>query len=377
MDQPTLCMIFDVIGGQSAIGKVAANDVRIALEAGYKVTAVARDLAQDLKSNVEWLRLHVPKRLFAYQWLSGRRLIRKALGTRRFDIIHAHQPQIADLSDIFQCHYLTRMAYLKQCLEFRRGFKPRVLRLQQQIVLYAEDFYYRRWNPATQMLYGSDRTRDDFHRLYGPLPHEAVLVLNCEKMQIATPEEKRHARLKLLGREYPGKIVGFLGGVQRRKGFDRIVEAVRREPGLFLLIGGPFSEGLNIPELAGRFLSLGEVADTDTFYAACDAFAVPSRYEPLGLVAFEAAARGVPVFATAEVGALPHLLRHGAGVRWNPDEPLGPLVGDLCEHRTEFNAGAARLASESSLGNYAAELRKYYEAVLAGKGQKEKFCAAH
>lgn len=365
MGQPTLCMIFDVIGGHSAIGKVAANDVRIALQAGYQVTVVARDLTTELQSSVEWLRLHVPRRFFVYQWLSGRRLIRKALGSRTFDIIHAHQPQIADLADIFQCHFLTRMSYLNEGFEHRPGVWPRLRRLQQRIVLHAEDFFYRRWNPKTKMLFGSHRTRDDFHRLYGPLPREEVLVLNCEPLKITTPEERQAARLKLLGRNYSGTIVGYLGGVQKRKGYDLLINALRNEPDTFLLMGGPDSGGHQIPELLGRFVSLGDVYDTDTFYAACDVFAVPSRYEPLGLVAFEAAVRGIPVLAAPQVGALPHLLKHHAGLAWNPDKPLGPIIKDLCERRAFFNEGAASLAHELSLEHYATELQSHYAGVLA------------
>ena len=78
-----------------------------------------------------------------------------------------------------------------------------------------------------------------------------------------------------------------------------------------LLMGGQYTDGFVAPELAGRFRAVGVVTDTDSFYAACDVLVVPSYFEPLGLVAFEAAARGLPVIATAEVAALPHLLNCG------------------------------------------------------------------
>src|SRR3954452_10644286 len=109
MPQPTLCMIFEAISNDSAIAKVAMSDVNIALDAGYKVTCVSKILHESLRPKVEWLKLKVPPRGFALQWLTARRFIKQAIGNRTFDVVHAHQPQAASLADVFQCHFLTRV----------------------------------------------------------------------------------------------------------------------------------------------------------------------------------------------------------------------------------------------------------------------------
>ena len=48
---------------------------------------------------------------------------------------------------------------------------------------------------------------------------------------------------------------------------------------------------------------VGESAQPERYYAAADAFVLPSEYESFSLAAFEAAASGVPVIAT-DVGAI-------------------------------------------------------------------------
>jgi glycosyltransferase involved in cell wall biosynthesis len=367
-------MIHEAIGNQSAIAKIAAAGVRIALDAGWRVSVVAKYLDPELGDRVEWLRLFVPPRMFFVQWTTAELFIRAALRGRRFDVVHAHQPQAAALSDVFQCHFLTRVAYERNCLEERTAPRARLIRLEQQGVLYAEDHYYRRWNRNTRMVFCSTAMRDEFVRLYGAPPRQQVLVHPFGPIHFPSDEERRRARKALVG-DYPGPVVGYLGGVQRRKGYDRLIAGLARsdgniaDPGRrpFLLMGGPYADGFWAPELAGRFRSVGLVADTDQFYAACNVFAVPSCFEPLGLVAFEAAARGVPVIATREVAALPHLLECGAGALWNPAEPLEGLVHHMASRRTQCHLGAMAMAERYGAARYGEQLLRLYDDVRAGR----------
>ena len=169
-----------------------------ALEAGWDVSVVAKFLDESLRDRVTWLPLTVPKHSFFVQWTTARHFIRRALGDRliggrKFDVIHAHQPQVADLSDIFQCHFLTRVACERQCLESRPGLRPKLIRVQQQGVLYAEDRCYRRWNPATRMLFCSDLVRREFARLYGMPPLQDVWVNPCPSIAFASSDARRSA----------------------------------------------------------------------------------------------------------------------------------------------------------------------------------------
>jgi glycosyltransferase involved in cell wall biosynthesis len=370
MSKPTLCHIFEATGPYNAIGKVATGNIRIALDAGYKVTVVAKRLDESLQPHVEWLKLYVPSRLFFVQWTTARAFIKSAIGNRSFDIIHGHQPQIASLCDVFQCHFLTRAAYERNCLEERTTLRARFVRLQQQGVLHAEDHYYRRWNPTTRMLYDSELTKTEFHRLYGKLPREGVLVYDFPPLNFATADDRRSVRQQFIGHEEKRLVVGYLGGLQERKGYKRLLDAIAADSSLFLLMGGSYTDGFSDPRLAGRMKSVGMVGDPPAFYAACDVLVVPSLFEPLGLVAFEAAARGIPVIATDEVGALPHLLAHNAGFRWNPAEPLGPIVRHAVDSLPSIRTGIIGLEHELSMANYRSHLLGVYDQIRNEKNAK-------
>lgn len=366
---PHLCMIHEAIGSQNAIAKVSAWGVRQALAAGWRVTVVAKFLDESLRGEVEWLRLTVPPRGFFVQWTTARRFITSALGGRTFDVVHAHQPQVASLSDVFQCHFLTRVAFERNCLETRPGLRPALVRVQERGVLHAEDYYYRRWNPRTRMLFCSELIGREFARLYGALPRSEVLMNSCPPPSIPDAARRQAARAALLsGAELSGKrVVGFLGGLQERKGVRRILDAVAAEPDLFLLLGGSFCEGFADPRLAGRMRAVGLVKDTAQFYHACDAVAVPSHFDPCPLVVFEAVANGAPVIATEGVGNLHRLVSSGAGLAWEPGSPLSPLVRRASLEADGFHAGARRLADELSESRQGGRLLRIYEEVRAEK----------
>lgn len=364
-------MLFEAIGQYSAIAKIAMTEVLAALNAGYSVTVVAKELDESLRGRVEWLKLYVPPRGFALQWLTARHFYKKALGSRKFDVIHAHQPQTASLADVFECHYLTRVAYQTGTLEGRKSLRGRIIRAQQQVVLYAEDYYYRRFSRETRMLYDSAVTRENFHACYGILPKEQVLLYGCPPIDFPDQAQRDSARERLLGNETAlaqnKLVVGYLGGIQKRKGYEALIAAVAKDANLFLLMGGQYTDNFAMPSLSGRGKGIGLVSDTKAFYAACDVFVVPSLYEPFGLVCFEAAVRGLPVIMSPQVGAAPHLVEHGAGVVWNPPEPLGPLVRHVVADRSQFNAGAAKMAEAYSESKRAEKLAEIWERAAAEK----------
>lgn len=368
MTKPTVCVIHEAIGNQSAIAKAAMRGVYAALDAGYDVTVVAKHLHPDLEAKVTWLRLFVPKRLFLVQWTTAGYFIKKALGNRKFDLIHTHQPQVASISDIFQIHYLTRMAFLRDSLENGKGLKPALMRFQERGVLMAEDYHFRHWNPDTFITFNSNMTRDDFAKLYGKPPKEGVLLCSAPPFDPISEEERREARAKILGFEPNGPVLGFLGGGITRKGYQRIVKGLQGDNDIFFLMGGSLCDDMQIPELEGRFKAVGLVYDTRQFYAACDAVIMASLYEPFGRVILEAASRGLPVIVTPEVGALPHLEEYGVGVAWDPNTPLAPVVHRVLGQKSETLKASQRLAEDLSEDGYARNVVKMYADVMCSKG---------
>ena len=364
MSRPTLCIIHEGIGDYNAIAKIAKGDAECALDAGWAVTVVAKRLDEELQKKVEWLQLHVPSRVYLYKWLTARHYIRKALGGRSFDIIHAHQPQVADLADVFDCHYLSRMSHQRGCKDNRPGLRGVIMRMQERGILFAEDYFYRRWNPRTHMLFDSNLTRDDFTGLYRRPPSSEVLLCPLPPLRVADPAERAAARASFFGNNCDLPVVGFLGGSIHRKGVARLIAASAAEPELLFLIGGSGSEQLPATD---RFKPIGLVSELDHFYAACDVLIVPSLYEPFGLVVFEALARGTPVITTPEVGALPHLLEHGVGASWKPGTPLLPVVQEVLLHRDHTAQAVKEMEQTLGRAAYAQRLMATYEKVLKAK----------
>jgi glycosyltransferase involved in cell wall biosynthesis len=117
-----------------------------------------------------------------------------------------------------------------------------------------------------------------------------------------------------------GRIVLFIGRLERRKGVDLIVEAaaeiLRSDPSAHLVLAGRDVEGWMArpiaPELRGRLHFVGEVDNVtrEKLLARAWCLLFPSRYESFGLVPLEAFVHGVPVVA-ARAGAIPEVLSDG------------------------------------------------------------------
>ena len=149
--------------------------------------------------------------------------------------------------------------------------------------------------------------------------------------------------------------VGFVGEYATgRKGLDVLLEAVAGG-GEHVVIGGRgddawLSNRIESLGLAGRVHPLG-FTDPAAVYDAVDVVAVPSRYEPFSLVAVEAAALGLPVVLTEDVGAAEYLGDGAVRVSAPPTASgLRQAFDDLADPAVRVAVGerAARAAAELS-----------------------------
>ena len=111
----------------------------------------------------------------------------------------------------------------------------------------------------------------------------------------------------------------FVGNDYHRKGLPAALAATNRllaeaRPVRLLAVGGKpyrrFSYALRRRAATDALLFTGQVDDPLPYYAAADAFVLPSLYDPCGLSVLEAAACGLPVITTRLAGAS-ELLRDG------------------------------------------------------------------
>ncbi|MCP1199065.1 glycosyltransferase family 4 protein [Notoacmeibacter sp. MSK16QG-6] len=110
--------------------------------------------------------------------------------------------------------------------------------------------------------------------------------------------------------------IGAIGRFDEQKGFDILIDAFRANPrhDLQLALFGDGPDRQRLMDRAGchpRIAFHGYVPNTADAVAQCDAIAMPSRWEPYGLVALEAMAAGRPLLCPRIDGLSDHI-RSGA-----------------------------------------------------------------
>lgn len=157
-------------------------------------------------------------------------------------------------------------------------------------------------------------------------------------------------------------IIGTMGRMVAKKGFDHLIDAASRLSALSrqpfkILIGGDGDEKASLiarikkHKLEDKVELIGWVDDKAAFFAQCDIFCLPSLHEPFGIVLLEAMAHGSAIVAYASEGPKEILTQHPeAGILVkNTDygalaENLSRLIGNPAQRN--FLAAQARLAVE-------------------------------
>jgi glycosyltransferase involved in cell wall biosynthesis len=220
---------------------------------------------------------------------------------------------------------------------------------------------------------------------FGPAPNVHVLHDGLPRLPNRVDRSAAREELGLAPEPF---AVALIGRVSDWKGQDVLARALA-EPRLQeigaigLVAGDPFPGNerseRQLRELADslglgeRLRMLGFREDIDTVLAAADAVAVPStRPEPLGLVALEGAAAGLPVVAS-DHGGVREAVRHGeTGLLVTPgDAPALAqalrLLGDDSElARRLGSAGAKLVRADFSRERMLAEVQSVYDRLLGG-----------
>jgi len=148
-------------------------------------------------------------------------------------------------------------------------------------------------------------------------------------------------------------VVLYVGLFEERKGVSDLVTAVgnidENPPHLLLVGDGPKREALErqAAELGDDQMTfIGEIPNQKlaNYYAMADAFVLPSRHDPWGLVLNEAMACGTPVITTTGAGAAGDLVEDGeTGLVVPPADPAS-----LTEALIELQQNPALRTSLSS-----------------------------
>jgi glycosyltransferase involved in cell wall biosynthesis len=160
-----------------------------------------------------------------------------------------------------------------------------------------------------------------------------VIANAVEVVGVAGASQKRRQMRTRLGFGDRDFVFGFVGRLSDEKGVGHLVQATKRviaehESSRVLIVGaGPARESLEAAVgalgLASRVHFAGFQADTSDWYAAMDAFVLPSLTEGTPMALLEAMSHRLPVIATS-VGGVPSVVSHlQNGVLVPPGDPIG------------------------------------------------------
>lgn len=182
-------------------------------------------------------------------------------------------------------------------------------------------------------------------------------------------------------RRIDGRQVFALGRLVRPKGFDLLLEALRRLAGDWRAVIAGEGPERGALEAQARALGLGdrvtfpgwltETALADAYHASA-VVVVPSRWpEPFGIVGLEAMAHARPV-AGFNVGGIPEWLQDGAGgslVAPGDVDALAATIARLLDRPDEAAAlarrGRERVIREFSAAAHLTRLTAVYERAIA------------
>ncbi|WP_406069370.1 glycosyltransferase family 4 protein [Micromonospora sp. NBC_01638] len=271
--------------------------------------------------------------LLAWTMAFNHTLTRTALRATQassYDVIHAHDWLVAHTAMTLRDHLDIPLVSTIHATEAGRhqGWLPEEMNRTIHGV--------EQWlsSESGRVIVCSGYMRDEVSALFGvPGGRVDVVANGVEPHRWRVPAQAvAAARARFAG---DGPLVTFAGRLVYEKGVQHLLAALprlrERHPGLRAVIAGdgPYRAELEAEVhrrgLGGMVAMPGFLGGTDlpALMAASDCFAVPSIYEPFGMVALEGAAAGAPL-AVAATGGLAEIVEPGVtGMTFRPHDPDG------------------------------------------------------
>jgi glycogen(starch) synthase len=275
----------------------------------------------------------------------------RAASSGGYDVIHAHDWLVAHAAMTLRDHLDLPLVSTIHATEAGRhqGWLPE----EMNRTIHGVEHWLS--TESTRVVVCSGYMREEVSALFG-VPTDRVDVVpngvEPHRWRVSASAVAQ-ARARFAG---DGPLVTFAGRLVYEKGVQHLLAGLpklrERHPGLRAVIvgDGPYRGELeaDVHRLGlGGMVSLpGFLGGTDlpAVMAASDCFAVPSIYEPFGMVALEGAAAGAPL-AVAETGGLAEIVEPGVtGMTFRPHDPdaLTDAVHAVLSDRERARALARR-----------------------------------
>ncbi|NLX97759.1 MAG: glycosyltransferase family 4 protein [Rhodopirellula sp.] len=316
-----IALNIEVVGRRGGAEKYAGSLARHLASAGHEVHVVARSVAPgELPPEVQW---H-PVRLARLPGLGGLRAYRFAAASQRL-LDHLPVDLILGFSKTWRQHaYLSVGGPHPATLEhsgrrFRSAWSRIAWRLGKLLSL-------RQWSfrvidgkafsrgRAPHVIAVSRMSAEHFQKHHG-VPAERISVVYNGLDDTNPLEDAATARRRFRGRlglADDDTAVLFVACNYALKGLEPLLEAfapvaARMTQPKLVVCGnnriGRYRRQARRLGIENRVHFLGFLEDVRECYAGCDAFALPSFYDPCSLVVLEAMAAGLPVITTRQNGA--------------------------------------------------------------------------
>ncbi len=348
------------------------------LNTDYEIVVVSATLDESLRPLVDWRRVRTPTKPFALKFLwffvgGGMRMLRL-----RADLVHvlgAIVPTRADIACIQFCHAgFVRVLGMPSAPGVPVARRANSM-MSRWLAVQAERWCYRPGRLRSFGAVSAGVARE--LRLHYPATPVAITPNGVDVDRYRPDEVNRRIIRGGEGVRDQDMVMLFVGGDWDRKGLYFALMALglaRKEgmPALLWIVGsGDVSRFQAVAREAGvsdsvRFF--GRQLATEKYFQAADLFVLPTMYETFSLVAYEAAATGLPVIATS-VSGIDELLRDGIGGLVVERDAIQIASAFLQlwkndELRKELGASGQRWARECTWEKAAEAVCSLYGAIL-------------
>ena len=207
------------------------------------------------------------------------------------------------------------------------------------------------------------------------------VIYNSVDISRFNPEVKEEYRVsvrKKCGIEEDEAALLFISNDFKLKGLQSILNAMTllEIKTKLIVVGddgkGPYMKWADRNGLGKRVLFLGHKSDIEKYYAACDIFVLPTRYDAFANVCLEAMACGVPVITTVANGAA-ELIRDGENGYILKTRESGELAGRIGalespSERDRMGGNGAVQARRFTMEKHISEVLRLYERVSIESG---------